>query len=330
MFDEIMSAQPTAYSKSELNVAPASKGNEVMRNYSTPFWLTLWLSLLAIQTVVAQTSTGTFGTILGVVTDETGAVVPRAAVAVTNKRTGIERQAKTNDQGVYRVLALLPGTYSVDVEAKGFKRSEQKGVELRINESLRVDATLQVGDLNQTLEVEAVAPLLQTESGTVGHVVNNREVTELPLNGRDFTELTLLIPGASPGSQFGGGVVIGGNNVAVTGNRSDSNNYTLDGVDNNENFFKFHGIKPSIDSIEEFKIQTNITSAQFGNAAGANINVATKSGTNELHGTAFDFLRNDVLDSRDYFNDHRPSFRFNNFGGTARPVHDSGVLQGQR
>jgi hypothetical protein len=117
--------------------------------------------------------------------------------------------------------------------------------------------------------VSATAPLLQTESGTVGHVINNRQVIELPLNGRDFTQLTLLIPGSSPGSQAGGGfLVIGGNNVAVTGNRSDSNNYTLDGVDNNENFFKFHGLKPSIDAIEEFKIQTNITSAQFGNAAG--------------------------------------------------------------
>jgi hypothetical protein len=265
---------------------------------------------------MAQTSTGTFGTILGVVTDETRAVVPKANVSVVNEKTGIGRTAETDEQGVYRVLALLPGAYAVQLEAKGFKRTEQKGVELRVNESLRVDFTLQVGDLSQVVEVEAAAPLLQTESGTLGHVVNNKQVVELPLNGRDFTQLTLLIPGASPGSQAGGFLVIGGNNVAVTGNRSDSNNYTLDGVDNNENMLKFHGMKPSIDAVEEFKIQTHITSAQFGNAAGANINVATKSGTNELQGTLFHFLRNDTLDSRDYFNDQRPSFRFNNFGGT--------------
>ena len=102
----------------------------------------------------------------------------------------------------------------------------------------------------------------------------------------------------------------------MTGNRSDSNNYTLDGVDNNENFFKFHAIKPSIDAIEEFKIQTNITSAQFGAAAGANVNVATKSGTNEFHGAAFEFLRNNVLDSREVFATTRPQFRYNDFGGT--------------
>ena len=293
-----------------------------MSKYSTPFRLTFFLCLLGlacfptIRTIFAQTGTGTFGTILGVVTDETGAVVPRATASVTNEKTGIERTAETNEQGVYRVLALLPGIYTVQVDANGFKRGQQKGVELRVNESLRADVTLQVGDLSQTVEVEAETPLLQTENATVGHVVNNREAIELPLNGRDFTQLTLLIPGASPGFQGGSGLVIGGNNVAVSGNRSDSNNYTLDGVDNNENFFKFHGMKPSIDAIEEFKIQTNITSAQFGNAAGANINVATKSGTNELHGTLFEFFRNDVLDSRDYFNDRRPSFRFNNFGGT--------------
>jgi hypothetical protein len=267
---------------------------------------------------MAQTSTGTFGTLLGVVADETGAVVPKATASVINEKTGVERTAETDAEGVYRVLALLPGIYTVQLEANGFKRIQQKGIELRVNESLRVDASLQVGDLSQIVQVEAAAPLLQTENGTVGHVVNNRQVIELPLNGRDFTQLTLLIPGSSPGAQGGSGfLVIGGNNVAVTGNRSDSNNYTLDGVDNNENFFKFHGIKLSIDAIEEFKIQTNISSAQFGNAAGANINVATKSGTNEFHGTLFHFLRNDVLDSRDYFNDHRPSFRFNNFGGTA-------------
>jgi Carboxypeptidase regulatory-like domain len=207
--------------------------------------------------------------LLGIVMHETGAVVPKAQVSISNEKTGITRTAEADEQGIYRVPALLPGVYTVELEANGFKRTEQTGIELRINETLRVDITLQVGDVNQVVAVSATAPLLQTESGTVGHVINNRQVIELPLNGRDFTQLTLLIPGSSPGSQAGGGfLVIGGNNVAVTGNRSDSNNYTLDGVDNNENFFKFHGLKPSIDAIEEFKIQTDITSAQFGNAAG--------------------------------------------------------------
>ncbi len=278
----------------------------------------LWDISVDMSFLVAQTSTGTLGTILGIVMDETGALVPAAQVSIINEKTGITRIAEADEQGIYRVLALLPGVYTVELGANGFKRTQKKRIELRVNETLRVDVTLQVGDVSQVVTVKAAVPLLQTESSTVGHVIDNRQVIEWPLNGRDFTQLTFLIPGSSPGSQAGGGfLVVGGNNVAVTGNRSDSNNYTLDGVDNNENFFKFHGLKPSIDSIEEFKIQTNITSAHFGNAAGANINVATKSGTNEFHGTLFHFLRNDALDSRDYFNDHRPSFRFNNFGGTA-------------
>jgi hypothetical protein len=124
---------------------------------------------------MAQTGTGTFGTILGVVTDETGAVVPKATASVINEKTGIQRTAETDEQGVYRILALLPSFYTVQFEANGFKRSQQKGVDLRINESLRVDCTLQVGDLSQVVEVQAAAPLLQTESGTVGHVVNNKE-----------------------------------------------------------------------------------------------------------------------------------------------------------
>jgi len=272
--------------------------------------------MLAPSRVSAQTGGGTFGTILGVVNDESGAVVPKVTVTATNEKTGVGRSAITNSEGSYQIPALLPGSYRVDAEAAGFKKYQQAGVILRVNESARVDIKLQVGEVTQTVEVQAEAPLLNTSTGTVGHVIENKAVVELPLNGRDFTQLTLLIPGATPGNNGGGFFIIGGNNVSVTGNRSDSNNYTLDGVDNNENFFKFHAIKPSIDAIDEFKIQTNITSAQFGAAAGANVNLATKSGSNEIHGTGFEFLRNNVLDSRNVFADHRPQFRYNDFGGT--------------
>ncbi|MEW5976498.1 MAG: TonB-dependent receptor [Acidobacteriota bacterium] len=272
--------------------------------------------LFSTGTAYSQTGAGTFGTILGTVSDETGAVLPKVSVTVTNEKTGLVRTVATNEQGSFQVPALLPGIYRVELEASGFKKHQQGGVELRVNESVRVDVTMQIGELTQTIEVEGGAPLLTTSSGTVGHVIENKSIVELPLNGRDFTQLTLLVPGATGGNNPGGFFVIGGNNVSVTGNRSDSNNYTLDGVDNNENFFKFHGIKPSIDAVEEFKIQTNITSAQFGAAAGANVNVATRSGSNEIHGTAFEFLRNNVLDSREVFASTRPQFRFNDFGGT--------------
>lgn len=272
--------------------------------------------LLFTGSSYGQTGSGTFGTILGTVKDETGAVLPKVTVTVTNERTGIGRTAATNEEGSFQIPALLPGAYRVELEASGFKKYQQAGVDLRVNESVRVDVTMQVGELTQTVEVEGGAPLLTTSSGTVGHVIENKTVVELPLNGRDFTQLTLLIPGATNGNNPGGFFVIGGNNVSVTGNRSDSNNYSLDGVDNNENFFKFHAIKPSIDAIEEFKIQTNITSAQFGAAAGANVNLATKSGSNQIHGAAFEFIRNNVLDSREFFASTRPQFRYNNFGGT--------------
>jgi hypothetical protein len=272
--------------------------------------------MLAPTALLAQTGGGTFGTILGVVNDETGAVVPKVAVTATNEKTGVGRSGTSNSEGSYQIPALLPGTYKVEAEISGFKKYQQAGVVLRVNESARVDIKLQVGEVTQTVEVQAEAPLLNTSTGTVGHVIDNKAVVEMPLNGRDFTQLTLLIPGATPGNNQGGFFIIGGNNVSVTGNRSDSNNYTLDGVDNNENFFKYHAIKPSIDAIEEFKIQTNITSAQFGAAAGANVNLATKSGSNEIHGTGFEFLRNNVLDSRNVFASTRPQFRYNDFGGT--------------
>lgn len=273
-------------------------------------------SLVVTSPSYGQTGSGTFGTILGTVKDETGAVLPKVTVTVTNERTGIVRTAATNEEGSFQIPALLPGAYRVELEASGFKKYQQAGVDLRVNESARVDVTMQVGELTQTIEVQGGAPLLTTTSGTVGHVIENKTVVELPLNGRDFTQLTLLIPGATNGNNPGGFFVIGGNNVSVTGNRSDSNNYSLDGVDNNENFFKFHAIKPSIDAIEEFKIQTNITSAQFGAAAGANVNLATKSGSNQIHGAGFEFIRNNVFDSREFFASTRPQFRYNNFGGT--------------
>jgi hypothetical protein len=287
-----------------------------MRNLGIRGLVAAFSLFLFAGLALGQTGAGTFGTILGTVNDETGAVVPKVTVTVTSVRTGSVRTTTTDEQGSYQVPALLPGLYRVELEASGFKKYQRTDVELRVNESVRVDATMQVGELTQTVEVEGGAPLLTTSSGTVGHVIDNKSVVELPLNGRDFTQLTLLVPGATPGNNAGGFFIIGGNNVSVTGNRSDSNNYTLDGVDNNENFFKYHAIKPSIDAIEEFKIQTNITSAQFGAAAGANVNLATKSGSNELHGAAFEFLRNNVLDSREVFATTRPQFRYNDFGGT--------------
>ena len=271
----------------------------------------LLLLFFAPGSGVAQTS---FGTITGIIRDSSGAVLPDASITVTNEQTGLCRQATTDANGAYTVPSLPPAVYTVTAELKGFKKGVASKVNLEVQQTLRRDITLEVGEISQTVDVQAEAPLLQSESSTVGTVIANKQVVELPLNGRSFTELTYLIPGAvrQAGATF---QVSGGSRVSVSGARAEDNNYTLDGVNNNETFFKAFAVQPSIDAIQEFKIQTNITSAEFGQAAGANINVVTKSGTNDIHGVLFEFLRNNVFDARDAFAPTRPTFRQNQFGG---------------
>jgi hypothetical protein len=270
---------------------------------------------MLIVPAIPASAQSTYGIIVGVVADASRALMPGATVTATNTATGQSRTVATGQQGDFRIINLLPGTYDVSVEMSGFKKATSSGLLVRVNESVRVDFAMQVGDLTETVEVSAEAPLLETSSATVGKVITNEKIVELPLNGRDFTQLTLLLPGAAPGASSGG-PIIGGQTVSVTGNRSDQNNYTLDGVNNNETFFKNYGIRPSIDAIQEFKVQTNITDAQYGEAAGANVSIAIKSGTNEMRGTLFEFVRNDMFDSRDHFAARKPEFRWNQFGGT--------------
>jgi len=266
--------------------------------------------LLTPDSSVAQTS---FGTITGVLRDSSGAVLPDAEVTVTNNKTGIARTVNTDSNGNYVLPSLPPSDYTVSAELRGFKKAVSANVPLEVNQRLRVDLVLEVGEITQTVEVQAEAPLLQSESSTVGTVIANKQVVELPLNGRSFTELTYLIPGAV--RQSGATFQTTGSRVSVSGARAEDNNYTLDGVNNNETFFKAFAVQPSIDAIQEFKIQTNITSAEFGQAAGANINVVTKSGSNDIHGVLFEFLRNNAFDARDAFAPTKPTFRQNQFGG---------------
>ncbi len=282
---------------------------------------TLYLFLLAAlvwtSPVAAQTS---FGTILGDVTDESGAVVPGVSVTVTNEGTGNARIVSTNESGGFAVPSLPPAVYSVSAEMPGFSQSQQTGVTLAVNQTLRVDLTLSIGEVTEVVEVSAAALQLQTDTSTVASTVDNKKVVELPLNGRSFTQLTILMPGAVAGAGALTAFQTSGTAVSISGLRSEANNYTLDGVNNNESFFKTYGLQPSIDAIQEFKIQTNITSAEFGTAAGANVNIVTKSGTNEVHGTAFEFLRNDNMDASEFFANRsgtpRPEFGQNQFGTT--------------
>jgi Carboxypeptidase regulatory-like domain/TonB dependent receptor len=299
--------------------------NEFKRLRSTG---TTWGALVLLATlgvfcapVVAQTS---LGTIVGTITDESGAAIPQVAIVVTNVATSATRNVVSSESGNYTIPSLPPGVYTIQAEMKGFRTEVQKNLTLDVNQTLRADMALKVGDVNEKVEVSATTVTLQTDSSTVATEIDNKKVVELPLNGRSFTQLTLLVPGAvgtgAPGYQSSGTA------VSISGLRSENNNYTLDGMNNNETFFKSYGVQPSIDSIQEFKVQTNITSAEFGTGAGANVNVVTKSGTNEFHGVGFEFHRDNHLSTQDYFSQKadlsKPIFRQNQFGGVfGGPIH---------
>lgn len=274
--------------------------------------LAILLDLLSPAHVFGQATT--FGNITGRVSDPSGASVPGAVVKVTNTETGISREAQTDANGDYAIRSINPGTYNIEVTAPNFQRQVTSAIKLDVAQTVTQDFHLTVGQVSESVQVEAQAPLLQSDTGTVGTVIENAKVEELPLNGRNFNDLTRLVPGAVRGTNAGA-ETIQGETFAVTGSRSDDNYYALDGMYNNGTFFKTAAIHPSVDAIQEFKIQQN-TSALYGAAAGANIDIAIKSGTNELHGTVYEFIRNDKLDARDYFSESKPPFRRNNFGFT--------------
>jgi len=273
---------------------------------------TLLLTVVFAARLFGQASE--LGQIAGLVTDQQGGVVSGATVTVTNTGTSFSRQTTSDSQGVFAVRSLVPGMYRVEVSSPSFQKQVQDNIKLDVSASVSLDFHLTVGQVNQTIEVQAESALLQTEESSVGTVIGNTQVVELPLNGRNFNQLTRLTPGAVRGTSAGG-ETIQGETFAVAGDRSDNTYYALDGMYNNGTFFKTAAIHPSIDAIQEFKIQTN-TSAQYGAAAGANINVMIKSGTNSYHGTVYEFLRNDKLDSRNYFAQNLPEFRQNQFGFT--------------
>jgi len=254
------------------------------------------------------------GTIVGAVTDPQAASVPGADVKVTNTGTGVTREVKSDDQGNFAARSLVPGTYSVEVSVPSFQRQVQSNIKLDVGSTITLDFHLTVGQVSEQIQVQAEGVLLQTEDSHVGTVIENAQVLELPLNGRNFNNLTRLTPGAVRGTS-NGAETIQGETFAVAGDRSDNAYYSLDGMYNNGTFFKTAAIHPSIDAIQEFKIQTN-TNAQYGAAAGANINVMIKSGTNQFHGALYEFLRNDKLDARPYFAPSKSAYRQNQFGFT--------------
>ncbi len=289
------------------------------------------LSLIALV-AVAVTLTGelraqTLGEITGVVSDSTGAVIVGAKVTATNTGTNAARTAVTNDAGVYSFPAMQPGAYTLKVEMAGFKSFTETGIQLQVQQTARIDVAMEVGEVTQTIEVTGGGALLTTENATVGTVIENKRIVELPLNGRNFLQLVSLSPNVSFGFQSAGqaGSRQGGTrstqNISLAGQRAQFNRFTLDGIENTDVNFNTYIILPSIDALQEFKVQTGIFPAEFGRAT-SQINVSTKSGTNGLHGAVFEFLRNDVLDAKNYAvlpNQHalpKDPFKWNQYGFT--------------
>lgn len=272
--------------------------------------------------VLAQVDTAT---VVGTIKDATGAVVPGAMATATEMDTGAETNAKTDSDGNFVLTPLKIGRYAVSVEASGFRKEIRQNIVLDVQETIRLDFSLQVGSVTETAKVTGEAPLLETETASLGDVVSSEQVEQLPLNGRRYTDLATLTSGVTKiteGPVNGSSSPTNGNaggNFSVNGTRGDQNNFILDGVDNNSNDNGDVAVLSSADAIAEFKIQTSNYSSEFGRSGGAVINATTKSGTNQFHGSAWEFLRNDALDARGYFespDQPKAPYKQHQFGGT--------------
>jgi hypothetical protein len=277
----------------------------------------LWVSLA----VAAYGQT--FGEITGHLNDASGASLPGATITMTSTTTGAIRTAISTDAGDYSLPSVPPGVYRVKVEHPGFKAAVSNNVEVQVQQTVRLDFTMQLGQVNETVEVEGLADQLQAENATVGTVIENKGITELPLNGRGYLNLVALSPNTNTLSPSSGqaGSRQGGDranqSISAGGQRIMFNYFTLDGVSNTDPNFNTYVVLPSIDALQEFKVQTGIYPAEFGHEA-TQINVLTKSGGNQYHGALFEFLRNDVLDAAPYSftTNHQAKnpFKWNDFG----------------
>lgn len=272
---------------------------------------------IAITILAGLASGQTTGTILGQVSDPSNAAVAGASVVLTNLGTGLARKAETNADGQYLVLSLPPGTYKVTVEASGFKQFSQTGVKLEVNQNARVDAALQVGSVTEAINVEAAAITVDTQGTTIGATVDNRRLTTIPLNGRNVLSLAQLLPGVGTGNiQTSVPNARTGPTINISGGRDTDNNIMLDGTSLVELMYNRGVNLPNPDAVQEFRVLTNTYSAEYGRTAGGVFLAVTKSGTNDVHGSLFEFLRNDALNARNFFAAGIPKLRQNQFGGS--------------
>ena len=277
--------------------------------------------LIALVALAGMIGYGVWGqtssaSISGRINDPSGAPIAGARIRATNVETNLTREVTSADSGSYTIPLLPVGAYSIEVEAQGFKAVQRKGIVLQIATNQELNFSLQIGDVSEVVNVEASAPLLETETHSTGTVIENKKIVELPLNSRTFYGLAYLVPGVMPPAQNSTLGYRGGFNVS--GSSETSNNFTVNGIDNNNDSINAPSFRPSVDSIEEFKVQTGMYSAEYGRSSGGQVVVTTKSGTNVLHGSAFEFLRNQVLDARNLFTPPggNPAFKRNQFGAT--------------
>src|SRR5579872_941275 len=288
----------------------------------------LFVGLLVFSAAPKVGAQVTGGTIVGAVTDASGAAVPNVEVTITNTATNVATTMNTNDAGLYSAPNLLPGPYQVTVKATGFATSVVKGIDLTVGSQHEVNVALKVGDTSQQVEVSASAVVVETASSEISDVVSGPQVRELPLNGRSWTDLAQLQPGVnavhtqaatntSDRASRGWGAVI-----SISGGRPTQNNYRLDGISLNDSFNAAPGSflagNLGVDAIGEFSVLTGNFPAEYGKSSGGVINAITKSGTNAIHGSGYEFIRNSAVDAKNFFDPPGPiaPFRRNKFGGS--------------
>src|SRR5436190_6503219 len=267
----------------------------------------LLLPLLAIGLCVTGTVLGqSTATLQGTITDTKNAVLPKATVVVRNRSTSTERTTQTDSNGNYQVAALPVGVYTIEVRVQGFKTQVADSVTLEVAKTIVQNFQMDVGAISEQVLVSSDVPVIETTTTSVGTVINQRTVQEIPLNGRHFVDLGLLIPGSVTPPQNGfltaplrGQGSFGLNTV---GGREDTTNFMINGVNLNDMVQNQITFQPSINTVQEFKVENSTFSAEYGRNSGAIVNIATRSGANDYHGELFEFLRNDALDARNFFN----------------------------
>ena len=306
------------------------------KNWLARFMVTLGLACLLFAASSVSKAQIVSGTISGTVEDENKAALTGVTITVTNTGTQLKRNTVTDDSGNYAVPQLPPGIYTVTAEQQGFKTATSSNVTLEVDQRMRLDLTMVVGEVSEAVEVEAVGTILETESPSLGQVIDEKRTRDLPLNGRNFLQLATLAPGSVPilstrsstAAQVTGRQTL---SVNINGGRDDTNSFLIDGVESRQPWLGTPSILPSVDAIQEFKVQRSLFSAEYGQGT-AIINLSIKPGTREFHGTLFEFLRNNRLDARNFFDPGpAPPFKQNQFGGTlGGPIYIPGAYNGKQ